>query len=257
MTLTCPPLRRRGSCRCERGLHVHMGRINTHRRPRYAAAIGCHSADGTYLAYGPDKNLPKLLHWLNDIGIQGTARDPQSTRGRVDIAPTPRPDPTTTQTPRTGPLAMTHGHTPHIPASAGPDADRLAGRSGPAAATVPVGIQWTAHRIRALGAVTDLQTAAKIFGLSRTTAYELARTDQFPVPVLRFGTRYRVPVPAILSALGLLAGDDEPTIRPTARDGEPLTGGRLDPGPDPRVDHGDTIRCPTTTAPPPDPQGES
>ena len=53
-----------------------------------------------------------------------------------------------------------------------------------AAATV-----WTAQRIRGLGAVTDLQTAAAIFGLSRTTAYELARTDQFPVPVLRFGGR--------------------------------------------------------------------
>jgi hypothetical protein len=51
-----------------RGLHVHMGRINSRRRLRHAAAIGCHSADGTYLAYGPDKNLPKLLSWLNTVG---------------------------------------------------------------------------------------------------------------------------------------------------------------------------------------------
>jgi len=119
-----------------------------------------------------------------------------------------------------------------------------------AAATV-----WTAQRIRALGAVTDLQTAAAIFGLSRTTAYELARTDQFPVPVLRFGARYRVPVHAILTALDLPITDDEPTTR--AAVGEPLTGSRLDPGPDPRVDHPDTIRCRAAAAPPPNQQGEA
>lgn len=32
------------------GLHVHMGRVNSRRRLRHAAAIGCHSADGTQLA---------------------------------------------------------------------------------------------------------------------------------------------------------------------------------------------------------------
>ena len=114
---------------------------------------------------------------------------------------------------------------------------------------------WTAQRIRALGAVTDLQTAAAIFGLSRTTAYELARTDQFPVPVLRFGTRYRIPVHAILSALGLPNSEDEPITRPT-RGGEPVTGGRLDHAADPRVDHPDTIRSRDAAAPPPDQQGE-
>jgi hypothetical protein len=47
-----------------RGLPVHMGRVNSRRRMRYAASIGCRSADGTYLAYGPDRNLPTLLSWL-------------------------------------------------------------------------------------------------------------------------------------------------------------------------------------------------
>ena len=42
---------------------VHMGRVNSGRRYRYAAAIGCNSADGTYLTFGPDANLPKLLAW--------------------------------------------------------------------------------------------------------------------------------------------------------------------------------------------------
>lgn len=46
---------------------VHMGRVNSMKRLRYAASIGCHSADGTFLAFGPDRNLPRLLSWLTDI----------------------------------------------------------------------------------------------------------------------------------------------------------------------------------------------
>lgn len=47
-----------------RGLHVHMGRVNTARRYRYAAAIGCDSADGTTLAKFPS-SLPIVLGWLS------------------------------------------------------------------------------------------------------------------------------------------------------------------------------------------------
>ena len=50
-----------------RGKWVHMGRVNSRRRLRYAARIGCDSADGTYLAFGPRINLPKLLRWLDEI----------------------------------------------------------------------------------------------------------------------------------------------------------------------------------------------
>lgn len=50
-----------------RGLRVHMGRVNSHERLRYARDIGCHTADGTYLAFGPDVNLPRLLGWLRDV----------------------------------------------------------------------------------------------------------------------------------------------------------------------------------------------
>lgn len=46
-----------------RGKPVHMGRVNSRRRYRYAQAIGCDSADGTFLTYGPDKLLPELLAW--------------------------------------------------------------------------------------------------------------------------------------------------------------------------------------------------
>jgi hypothetical protein len=53
-----------------RGKRAHMGRVNSEARFHYAHAIGCHSADGTYLAFGPDKNLPQLLAWLRRIDEQ-------------------------------------------------------------------------------------------------------------------------------------------------------------------------------------------
>lgn len=53
------------------GKWVHMGRVNSWARLRYARQIGVDSADGTYLAFGPDKNLPKLLRWLAEVNDQG------------------------------------------------------------------------------------------------------------------------------------------------------------------------------------------
>lgn len=52
------------------GKWVHMGRVNSERRWRYADAIGCDSVDGTFLTFGPDTNLPRLLGWVrnNDQG---------------------------------------------------------------------------------------------------------------------------------------------------------------------------------------------
>ncbi len=67
---------------------------------------------------------------------------------------------------------------------------------------------WTEQRIRALGAITDLPIAGRIFGLGRAMSYELARTNQFPVPIIRVGARYKVPVAGILTALGLPASGD-------------------------------------------------
>lgn len=49
-----------------RGKWVHMGRVNSARRYRYAEHIGCDSVDGTYLVFGPDVNLPKLLNWQRE-----------------------------------------------------------------------------------------------------------------------------------------------------------------------------------------------
>lgn len=49
---------------------VHMGRVNSLKRYRYAQAIGCDSVDGTYLTFGPDENLPKLLWWARSVRMQ-------------------------------------------------------------------------------------------------------------------------------------------------------------------------------------------
>lgn len=51
----------------ERGLHVHMGRVNSLRRLRTAVDFGCDTADGTYLAFGPDVNVPRLCRMLDAL----------------------------------------------------------------------------------------------------------------------------------------------------------------------------------------------
>lgn len=67
---------------------------------------------------------------------------------------------------------------------------------------------WTAEAVRALGVHTDLVTAGALLGIGRTKAHELARTGRFPVPVLRHGRRYIVPVAPIAQLLGLDVPDN-------------------------------------------------
>jgi hypothetical protein len=62
---------------------------------------------------------------------------------------------------------------------------------------------WSEDEVRALGVSTDLVTAGAILGIGRTTAHALARDGRFPVPLLRVGRRYRVPVAPILHLLAL------------------------------------------------------
>jgi hypothetical protein len=56
----------------DRGKWVHMGRVNSRKRLEYAQRIGCDSADGTYLRFGPDKNGPKLAQWIESVGSTPT-----------------------------------------------------------------------------------------------------------------------------------------------------------------------------------------
>lgn len=51
----------------QRGKPVHMGRVNSFLRLRLAAAVGCASADGTFLKFGPAVNEPRMLRWLDDL----------------------------------------------------------------------------------------------------------------------------------------------------------------------------------------------
>lgn len=46
---------------------AHMGRVNSMERLRAASGIGCDSADGTFLRFGPDVNWPKLRRWLDNL----------------------------------------------------------------------------------------------------------------------------------------------------------------------------------------------
>lgn len=50
-----------------RGKWVHMGRVNSHRRLRYATTIGCDSADGTFLRFrNRDGDGVRGLAWWFD-----------------------------------------------------------------------------------------------------------------------------------------------------------------------------------------------
>ncbi len=61
---------------------------------------------------------------------------------------------------------------------------------------------WTIDAVRGLGSTTDVETAGAIFGIGRSKSYQLAKSGEFPVQLLRIGRRYRVPIPSILELLG-------------------------------------------------------
>lgn len=58
-----------------RGKGVHVGRVNSHKRLRYAAYIGADTADGTFLAFGPGTNLPRMEVWLGRLRSEPTLFD--------------------------------------------------------------------------------------------------------------------------------------------------------------------------------------
>lgn len=48
-----------------------------------------------------------------------------------------------------------------------------------------------------------LREAAKIYGIGQSTAYEAARKDALPFPVLKVNSRYIVPTKPFLATLGI------------------------------------------------------
>jgi hypothetical protein len=65
------------------GKGVHVGRVNSRRRLRIAEDFGADSCDGTFLRYGPDKNLPKILTWLGRDDDAGRVRAWADESGRA------------------------------------------------------------------------------------------------------------------------------------------------------------------------------
>jgi predicted DNA-binding transcriptional regulator AlpA len=61
----------------------------------------------------------------------------------------------------------------------------------------------------------DIPTAGIILGIGRTTAYALAARDEFPVQVLRIGSKLRVPTARLLELLEGASRDA--TVRPSTQ----------------------------------------
>ncbi|MGW1000769.1 helix-turn-helix domain-containing protein [Streptomyces sp. NPDC002520] len=59
----------------------------------------------------------------------------------------------------------------------------------------------TRSDLLALPAAVDVETAARAFGIGRTTAYALVRANEFPCKVLRAGKAYRVITEDLLRVL--------------------------------------------------------
>lgn len=78
------------------GKWIHVGRVNSEKRFRYAEAIGADSCDGTYLTYGPEKNLTNVLAWsrtshqaslLDAADVWGA--EPEVVKSRPGLLPPP------------------------------------------------------------------------------------------------------------------------------------------------------------------------
>jgi len=72
----------------------------------------------------------------------------------------------------------------------------------------------TISQLASLPVTVDLMTAAKVLGIGRTKAYELARHGAFPCLVIRVGDLYRVSTSDLLRMLGVSGAEIHPP--PTA-----------------------------------------
>lgn len=59
------------------------------------------------------------------------------------------------------------------------------------------------EELRRLPAVIDIATAASVLGITRSMAYELVRTGDFPTRTLRLGRYVRVPTADLLELVGV------------------------------------------------------
>jgi len=78
----------------------------------------------------------------------------------------------------------------------------------------------TAEEIKSWGISTSIENAARVFGLSRTVAYDLLRRGEFPTATFKVGRRIVVPIAPILRLFGVEAdehNDDQPHELPGLR----------------------------------------
>ena len=85
-------------------------------------------------------------------------------------------------------------------------------------ATVTERRSLTSAELLALPAAVDIETAARAFGLGRTTAYALAKTGDFPCQVIRAGRAYRAITADLLRVLHITpeTSDAAGAVTPTA-----------------------------------------
>jgi len=73
----------------------------------------------------------------------------------------------------------------------------------------------------------DVPTAARLLGISRSAAYQLAAQDALPAPVLRLGHALRIPTAPLLAAIGLTP---TPAAPAADRSADAAGGGANGPG---------------------------
>lgn len=70
---------------------------------------------------------------------------------------------------------------------------------------------FTFDELRSLPTVVDLMTAARALDIGRTKAYQMAKTGEFPVRIIRVGSGYHVPTAELMKVLGV-----EPIVETSA-----------------------------------------
>ena len=58
------------------------------------------------------------------------------------------------------------------------------------------------YEMVALPVVVDVETAGRMLGVGRGTAYELVRTGRWPTPVIRLGRSIKIPTAPLLALFG-------------------------------------------------------
>lgn len=53
----------------EKGLWVHVGRVNTKKRMKHFSLLNVNSVDGTHITYGPDKKRKELIRWMEETRL--------------------------------------------------------------------------------------------------------------------------------------------------------------------------------------------